>query len=119
MSDLLTSFRSTDCPVSSALVLSSAERAAVWLARCAGDECGDDVGGVTVERDAGTVVSHRGARVGVTGGLLDVAQRNTGIQRGSDEGVPQRVRSDALVDPGATSDAAHDPGGAVPVEAAA
>jgi hypothetical protein len=39
----------------------------------AGEEGGDDVGGVSVEADAGSVVAHGGAWVGVTGGFLDVA----------------------------------------------
>ena len=43
--------------------------------RCAGDEGGDDVAGVAVERHACPVVAHGGARVGV-GGLLDVAKRS-------------------------------------------
>ena len=50
-----------------------------WLARCAGDECGDDVGGVPIERDTGAVVAHRRARVGVAGGLVNVAQWDTGV----------------------------------------
>ena len=54
--------------------------------------------------------------VGVTRGLLHVAERDAGIQRGGDERVPQGVWSDSLVDPGATGDATHDPGCAVPVE---
>jgi hypothetical protein len=33
----------------------------------AGDERGDDVGGVTVQRLAATVIAHRRARISVTG----------------------------------------------------
>ena len=56
----------------------------------AGDEGGDDVGGVSVERDAGPVVSHvvRGLR---GGGFLDVAQWHPGVEGGGDEPVAQRV----------------------------
>jgi hypothetical protein len=36
--------------------------------------------------------------------------------RGGDERMPQRVRPDALADPGAAGDTADDPGGAVPVQ---
>jgi hypothetical protein len=50
------------------------------------------------------------------GGLLHVAQRNAGIERGGDERVPQRVRTHVLADPGAAGDPADDPPGAVPVQ---
>ncbi len=50
------------------------------------------------------------------GGLLDVAQRHPGIQRGGDERVPKRVRGDGLGDPGAAGDLADDPPGAMPVQ---
>ena len=76
----------------------------------------DDVGGVAVEGDAGAVVAHGRARVGVAGGFLDVAQRDAGVERGGDERVAQRVRSDSLGDAGASGDAPHDPAGGVPVE---
>ena len=48
--------------------------------------------------------------------LLHVPQRDPGIQRGGDEGVPERVGRDGLADPGATRGAADDPPGAVPVQ---
>jgi hypothetical protein len=48
--------------------------------------------------------------------LLHVPQRNPGVERGGDERVPQRVRADLLIDPGAVGDPADDPGGAVPVQ---
>ena len=57
----------TDCPL-------WRDIASRLLSGGAGDEGGDDVGGVAVERDAGAVVAHGGAGVGVAGGFLDVAQ---------------------------------------------
>jgi hypothetical protein len=66
---------------------------------------------------ASPVIAHRGARVGVAGGLLHVTQWNAGIQSGRDEGVPQRVRSHALVDAGVAGDPPHDPRRSVAVEA--
>ena len=65
-----------------------------WSAGGAGDEGGDDVGGVAVEGDAGSVVAHGGARVGVAGGFLHVAERDAGVERGGDERVAERVGSD-------------------------
>jgi CO/xanthine dehydrogenase Mo-binding subunit len=47
---------------------------------------------------------------------LDVAQRDPGIQRGGDEGVPERVRGDGLGDPGAAGGLADNPPSAVPVQ---
>src|SRR5260370_6497088 len=47
-----------------------------------GEECGDYVGGVPVERGPATVVADRGARVSVGGGILHVAQRHASIQCG-------------------------------------
>lgn len=38
-----------------------------------GEVNSDDVGGVPIERDSGSVIAHRGSRVGVRGGFLDVA----------------------------------------------
>ena len=46
---------------------------------------------------------------------MDIAERHARVQRGGDERVPQRVRTDPLVDPGTASDPPHDPGGTVPV----
>ena len=40
----------------------------------------DDVRGVPVERGPGTVVAHRGARVGVRGGFLHIPQRHPSVQ---------------------------------------
>ena len=88
------------------------------LPSCPGDERGDNVCSVPVQAGAGPVIPHRGARVGVEGGLLHVAQRHPGIERRGDERVPQGVRADVLGDPGAAGHAADDPGGAVPVQPA-
>ncbi len=46
-----------------------------WSARAggSGDGRGDDVGGVPVEGVAGSVVAHRGARIGMRRGFLYVA----------------------------------------------
>jgi hypothetical protein len=57
---------------------------------------GDDVRSVPVRAAAGLVVPHRGAWIGVRGGLLHVAQRDPGIQRSGDERVPKRMRRDGL-----------------------
>jgi hypothetical protein len=43
---------------------------------------------VPVQRVADPVVAHRGARVGVRGGFLNVPQGHAGVQGGGDEGVP-------------------------------
>jgi hypothetical protein len=53
----------------------------------AGEEGGDDLGGVAVEGLAGSVVAHRGACVGVAGCLLYVPQRDAGVQGGAGEGL--------------------------------
>jgi hypothetical protein len=71
---------------------------------------------VPVQAGPRPVVAHRGARVGVGGGFLHVAQRDPGVERGGDERVSQRVRADLVVDPCAAGDPADDPGGAVPVQ---
>ena len=60
-------------------------------ARCSRNKRGDDVGGVAVQRLAGTVVAHRGAGVGVAGGFLNIAKWDTGIERRGDERVAQAV----------------------------
>ena len=46
----------------------------IGLSGCSGDEGCDDVGGVSVEGDAGAVVAHGGAGVGVARCFLHVAQ---------------------------------------------
>jgi hypothetical protein len=47
---------------------------------------------------------------------LDVAQRDTGVERSGDERVPQRVGPDALGDPCLSGDSTHDPTGSMTVE---
>jgi hypothetical protein len=46
---------------------------------------------MAVEVLAGPVVTHRGARVGVAGGDLDVPQVYSSIKHGRDEGMPEHV----------------------------
>ena len=70
-----------------------------WCGR-AGDEGGNDVGGVSVQGLAAAVVSHGRPGVGVRCRLLDVAERDPGVQRHRDERVTQAVRRDLLADPG-------------------
>ena len=48
------------------------------------------------------------------GGLLDVTQWHSSIKRGGNKCVPKRVRGDGFGDPGAASDLADEPPGAVP-----
>src|SRR5215472_14706567 len=72
-----------------------------YLPRGSGKVGGDDVGGVPVEAAAGPVVAHRRAWVGVGGGFLHVAKRDSGVEGGGDERVAQRVRPDRFGDPGA------------------
>ena len=103
------------CPLWSDLAGQSGQ---VRSAAGAGEECGDDVRGVPVERDSGPVVAHGGAGVGVAGGFLDVAQGNAGVERRGDERVTQGVGSHALGNPGPSGDAAHDPAGRVSVDPA-
>jgi hypothetical protein len=55
----------------------------------------------------------------VGSGFLDVSQWDPGIKRGGDECMPQCVRPDGLADPGPAGDAADDPPGAMPIQAAA
>jgi hypothetical protein len=60
-------------------------------------ECGHDVGGVAIDGLASSVVAHGGAGISMAGCFLDVAQRDTGVERSGDERVPQRVRPSAGV----------------------
>jgi hypothetical protein len=48
-----------------------------------GDVGGDDVGGVPVEAAADPVGPHRGSRIGVRRGFLDVAQQDGRVVSGS------------------------------------
>jgi len=68
-------------------------------AGCAASKFGHDVGGAPVDRLASAVVTYRRARVGTTGGLLDVAKRDASVQGAGDEGMTQGVRSDLLTIP--------------------
>src|SRR4051794_34000540 len=95
------------------------ERVPSCSAGGSGDERGDDVCGVSVKADAGSVVAHGGAGVGMTGGFLDVAEWYARVERGGDERMSQRVGSDALIDPCSARDAAHDPAGGVTIQSAA
>ena len=63
-----------------------------------GNVGGDDVCGVPVQGGSGPVVAHGGARVGVRGGFLHVAQRDAGIQRRGDKCVPERTDLPILYD---------------------
>ena len=83
---------------------------------CAGDEGRDDVGSVPVEGLAAAVVAHRRARVGATGRLLHVTQRDAGVRCGGDEGVSQGVWSDSLADLGSAGNPPHDPPSGVAVQ---
>jgi hypothetical protein len=74
------------------------------LSRCPAMLGGDVVGRMAVQAGPCPVVAHGRARVGVRGGLLDVAQRDPGVEGGGDERVSQRVRADVLGDPGAAGD---------------
>jgi hypothetical protein len=82
-----------------------------YLISWSGDVGGDDVCSVTVEAGPGLVVAHGGARVGVRGRLLHVAQRDSRVEGGCDERVPQGVRADRLGYSVPAGDAADDPQG--------
>jgi hypothetical protein len=57
------------------------------LPSCSGDERGDDVGGMPVQAGTRPVIPHRGARVGMRGRFLDIAQRDAGVKRRCNERV--------------------------------
>jgi hypothetical protein len=63
------------------------------------DVSSEYVGCVPVETAAGAAISHSGARIGVGGGFLHVAQRDPGIQRRGNERVSQSVRPNRLLIP--------------------
>ena len=68
-----------------------------WSARewsTAGNERDDDVCGMSVEVLTSSVIDRRRPRIGMSGGDLDIAQRNTGVERGHDEPGPQHVGVD-------------------------
>jgi hypothetical protein len=56
------------------------------------DERGDGVGGVAVEGVPRSVVAAGGAGVGVAHGVLHIAQRYAGVERGGAECVAEAVR---------------------------
>ena len=60
---------------------------------------GDDICGMPVQAAAGPVVPHRGSRISVRCGFLDIARRDPRIQRGRDERMSERVRCNDLGDP--------------------
>jgi hypothetical protein len=90
----------------------------VGLGSAAGHEGDHDVGGVAVEVLAAPVVDSRGSGVGVSGGDLDVSQRDPGVQGGHDERGSQHVRVHGP-EPRALADRADPPVGGSPVEALA
>jgi len=81
-----------------------------------GEVGGDDVGGMAVQRGPSPVIAHRGPRISVRSGFLDIPQRDPGVQRGGDERVAQRVGPDGFGDPGVAGYPPDDPPGAVAVQ---
>jgi hypothetical protein len=90
--------------------------ASCCLPGCSSDIRSDNVGRMPVERGPSVVIPHGGAWISMRGGFLHITQRRPGIQGGGDECVSQRVRPDALDDPGPAGRPADDPRGAVPVQ---
>ncbi len=86
------------------------------VALSAGDEGGDDVGGVAVEVLAAVVVDRGGAWVGVAGGDLHVAQRDSGVEAGHDERCSEHVGVD-VSEPALPADGADPAVRGSPVEA--
>lgn len=84
----------------------------------AGDESDHDVGGMAVEVLASPVIDGRGSGVGVTGGDLDVSQRDAGVESGHDERGSQHVRVHAA-ETGTLPDRPNPPMRGAPVEALA
>ncbi len=81
-----------------------------------GDVGGDYISGVPVHAAAGPVISHRGPWVGVRCRFLNIAQRDSGIQRCGNERVPERMRRNGFGDPGTAGGLADEPPGAMPVQ---
>src|ERR1700691_3382244 len=73
---------------------------------------GQDVVRVAVEVGAGPVVAHRGARVGVAGGDLDVPEVHASIEHRGDPRVAEHMRVCPCPQPGAASEAPKAAGGA-------
>lgn len=74
----------------------------------AGHKRGQDVIAVPIEVLPGAIVFGGGARVGVPGGDLHVAQWDAGVEHGRDVGVPQGVRVDPVGDPAADGEPFDD-----------
>jgi hypothetical protein len=64
------------------------------LLSASGDERHDDVGSMPVEVLSAPVIDRGRPRIGVSGGDLDITQRDAGIQRRHDEGGAEHVRVD-------------------------
>jgi len=95
------------------------------LISSAAESAGQCVGGVPVEVVPGAVVAAGGARVGVAGEVLHIAERDTGVQGCCDRRVPQAVWAELVRggDAGGAGEPPNEPpdGGfaeasAVPVE---
>jgi hypothetical protein len=65
----------------------------------ASDVRGDDISGVPVQRSPGSVIAHSGSRIGVRSGFLHVPQWHAGVERRSDERMPQRCGPTGLAIP--------------------
>jgi hypothetical protein len=78
------------------------------LISSAAESAGQGVGGVPVEVVPGAVIAAGGAGVGVTGEVLHVSERDTGVQGGGDRRVAQAVRA-ALVRGGDAGGAGEPP----------
>jgi hypothetical protein len=72
----------------------------VWWGRTAlrHERC-QRVGGAPVQGMTRSVIAAGGARVGVSGGVLDVAERDPSVQRQGHHRVSQAVRDDVLAQP--------------------
>ena len=86
----------------------------MWSA--AGDEGGDDVGGVTVEVLTASIVDRRGPRVSVAGSELHITQRYSGVEGGHDERSPEHVRMHRT-ETGPPPDRPNPPVGGASIEA--
>jgi hypothetical protein len=75
---------------------------------------------VPIEVLAGTVISHRGFRISMAGGDLDIAEADAGVEHGRDERVPQHVwMHPRYPDPGGLGQMLESAGGGVAVHAGA
>ena len=80
-----------------------------------GHVAGEDVDGVAVEVAPGAVVPGRGAGIGVPGGDLHVAKRDSGVEQRGNERVPEDMRVNVLTDARRGRAAPNDPRRRVPV----